>query len=350
MRPNGGVAGKRRQRELAGNARSGSFARFKARTQQRAFLRANWRLFGAFSVIGLGVCVAAARSMPNEFLSGVVVGAGVVALPGALWILTTQMTGTVPVMMGVEAEQWTADALRRLTRRGWRLVNHVALKREDIDHVLIGPGGAYAVETKWSSSWASSYGRDRIADGIVQARENARDLTRWHDFKSLGIAPEPVLVLWGPGLSGWPPADRIRLMGGVTVVIGPALGDWTGRLLTTHLTADQIAKGWSALEDHVGRRDPIEQERYAVPLSVGDWAARLGLMVGLVALGLTAFGQLISWTQSVTTTAIIAGVALAPVVPLYRSRRWRWVAWSWALGIGLPTIALLAVQAVAPAD
>lgn len=284
--------------------------------------------------------------MPNDFISGVVIGGGVVALPGALWILTTQMTGTMPVMMGAEAEQWTADALRRLTRRGWRLVNHVALKREDIDHVLLGPGGAYAVETKWSSSWASAYGRDRIADGIAQARENARDLSRWHEFKSLGIASEPLLVLWGAGLSGWAPADRVRLIDGVTVITGPALADWTASLTSTALAADQVARGWSALEDHVGRRDPLERERYPVPMSAAEWAARLGLIVGLVALGLTAFGQLISWTQSAATTAIITGLALAPVVPLLRSPRWRWAAWSWAIGIGLPTIALLAAEAV----
>ena len=347
MRSNGGVAGKRRQRELASNARSGTFARYRARTQQQAFLRANWRLFSVFGAFGLAVCGAAAWSMPNDFLAGVVVGGGAIAVPGAVWILTTQMTGTVPVMMGVEAEQWTAEGLRKITRRGWRLVNHVALKREDIDHVLLGPGGAYAVETKWSSSWASSYGQDRIADGIAQARENARDLTRWHGFKSLGIVPEPVLVLWGAGLSGWEPADRIRLMDGVAVVIGPALGDWTARLTTTELTADQVARGWSALEDHVGRRDPVERERYPVPMSMADWAARLGLIVGLVALGLTSFGQLISWTQSVTITAIVAAVALAPVVPLFRSSTWRWAAWSWAFGIGLPTVVLLSVQAVA---
>ena len=347
VQPSGGVAGKRRQRELAGHARSGSFARFKARTQQQAFVRANWRLFSAFSLIGIAVCVAAAWSMPNAFLSGVVIGGGVVALPGALWILTTQMTGTVPIMMGVEAEQWTADALRRLTRRGWRLVNHVALKREDIDHVLLGPGGAYTVETKWSSSWSSSYGRDRIADGIAQARENARDLALWHEFKSLGVAPEPLLVLWGGGLSGWAPEEQIRELDGVTVVVGTSLADWTSGLTSDALTADQVARGWSALEDHMGRRDPLEREMYPVPMSAAEWAARLGLVVGLVAVGLTAFVQLISFSQSVATTAILTGVALVPVVPFLRSPRWRWAAWSWTLGIGLPAVALLAAKAVA---
>jgi hypothetical protein len=288
--------------------------------------------------------------MPNDFLAGAAVGGGVVTLPGAVWILTTQMTGTAARTMGVEAEQWTADALRRLTRRGWRLVNHVALKREDIDHVLLGLGGAYAVETKWNSAWASAYGRERVAAGIVQARKNARDLTIWHAFKSLGIAPRPVLVLWGPGLSKWGQAERIREIDGVTVVIGAALAEWAGGMSSDVLTEDQVTKGWAALEDHVGKRDPIDRQKFPVPRSATEWAARLGLIVGLVALGLAAFGQLFTWTHSATMTVVVGGLAVVPVVPLLRSPNWRWAAWSWALGIGLPTVALLAVQAVALAD
>ena len=32
-------------------------------------------------------------------------------------------------MMGDRGEQFTASELRRLTRRGWRVINHIALKR-----------------------------------------------------------------------------------------------------------------------------------------------------------------------------------------------------------------------------
>jgi hypothetical protein len=87
------------------------------------------------------------------------------------------------------------------------LVNHVALREDDIDQVLLGPGGAFAIETKWRSSWDTTYGRQRTLDAAGQARDNARALRLWHPFKSLEIVPSPVLVLWSRGLLDWDEKD-----------------------------------------------------------------------------------------------------------------------------------------------
>jgi len=81
----------------------------------------------------------------RAFCAGLVVAGDLGAV--AFWV--AQATGTASTMMGDLAEQWTASELRKLRRRGWRVLNHVMLKQRDIDHVLIGPGGVYAVETKW---------------------------------------------------------------------------------------------------------------------------------------------------------------------------------------------------------
>jgi hypothetical protein len=72
-----------------------------------------------------------------------VLGVLLAAVPGALWAWTVQVTGTGPVMISDQAEQWTAAELRKLRRHGWRVVNHFLLRNDDIDHVLTGPGGAY---------------------------------------------------------------------------------------------------------------------------------------------------------------------------------------------------------------
>ncbi len=40
-----------------------------------------------------------------------------------------------------------SDGLRKLRRHVWHLVEHVALEWGDIDHALVGPSGAYAIET-----------------------------------------------------------------------------------------------------------------------------------------------------------------------------------------------------------
>lgn len=245
---------RRRRRELAGDARAGSWARGRAHLEQRAFVRENWIRFALFLLAGFLVCLGVSWTMPNDLLRGVVIGAFLVALPSAVWVLTMQFTGTAPVMMGDEAEQWTAAELRRLSRRGWRVINHVALREDDIDHVLVGPGGAYAVETKWSSSWSTSYGRDRVLEGIEQVRANARLLKLWHPLKQLGITPQPVVVMWGPGLSKVNPQDRVRVVNDVTVVVGPALRAWLSSLGSGVLSEQQTSDAWSVLARGTPRR------------------------------------------------------------------------------------------------
>ena len=85
-------------------------------------------------------------------MRGLIVGLGVAGTAGALWLWIVEATGTAPTMMGDLGEQWTAQELRRLRRSGWQVVNHVTLTAPDIDHVLVGPGGMFAIETKWSAT------------------------------------------------------------------------------------------------------------------------------------------------------------------------------------------------------
>ncbi|WP_162164476.1 nuclease-related domain-containing protein [Intrasporangium chromatireducens] len=285
--------------------------------------------------------------MPNDLLRGVVIGAFLVALPSAVWVLTMQFTGTAPVMMGDEAEQWTATELRRLSRRGWRVINHVALREDDIDHVLVGPGGAYAVETKWSSSWSTSYGRDRVLEGIEQVRANARLLKLWHPLKQLAITPQPVLVMWGPGLSKLNSQDRVRVVNEVTVVVGSALRPWLRSLDNGVLSEQQISGAWSALEAHLEGRDRADSALHRVPTSVAEAVARLALAVGFAAFGIAALGQILNWTQSMPLTLSLACALTLPAGLLIPSPRWRWMAWGWGAGLGLPSAALLASELVA---
>lgn len=49
---------------------------------------------------------------------------------------------------GRDAERRTARALARLTRNGWAIVHDVASARGNVDHVLVGPGGVFLVDTK----------------------------------------------------------------------------------------------------------------------------------------------------------------------------------------------------------
>jgi Nuclease-related domain len=93
--------------------------------------------------IGVGAWLA-----PTDFLRGIVVGGGIVAVTALLMTLVVQATGTATLSAGAEAEQLTAIELRPLLKHGGRLINHLSLTRGDIDHLLMGPAGIVAVETQ----------------------------------------------------------------------------------------------------------------------------------------------------------------------------------------------------------
>jgi len=201
-----------RQLELAGDRRAGGWARRRARTAQRRYVRAHCRLLAAAALALLAPVLLAALLVPSTQVRYFLLGADLAGTTGVLAVWVLQVTGTGPAMMGDLAEQWTAAELRGLRRGGWRLVNQLALRPWDIDHVLIGPGGAVVVETKWSANpWVLDPPDERIRRAVRQAQGNARDLRLWGRSRAQGFAQVlPVVMLWGPGSSQ---LDLIHLAG-----------------------------------------------------------------------------------------------------------------------------------------
>ncbi len=323
----------RRRRSLASDERAGSWARGHARRAQREFLRETWWLFGSFTALAIGAAVVCGLFIPSAFMRGLVLGVALVAAPGAVWIVAMQYTNTAPIMMGDQAEQWTAQELRRLTRRGWRLLNHFSLRVDDIDHVLLGPGGAYAVETKWSgSSWQSDYGIARLREAIAQARENERALRLWHPFRSQQIPVSAVVVLWGRGLSKWSSEDQVRVINDVHVVAGPALRRWLERVDGEVLTSAQIETAWAAMDTQVSRRDPIDAELHPIPTSLADWVLRSVAGVSAAFLAVVAFGRLLEVTSHWSVTTLATLLLVLPAIFVCKATSWRpmiWSAWAW---------------------
>ncbi len=177
---------------------------------------------------------------------GVVLGAGLASSAGVLASLVRQVTGTAPAMMGGQGEQWTASELRPLQRRGWRVVHHVSLRPWDIDHVLIGPGGAFAIETKWSAQpWVLEPAEARVLSAARQAADNARDLRLWAPFRKAGIDVQPVVMLWGPAAT----PDGLGVptdLDGATVMRGSHAPAWRTRLANNVLSPEQVEAGWLA--------------------------------------------------------------------------------------------------------
>lgn len=338
-----GLLQQRRERVLASDVRAGSWARGRARLAQREYLRARWRAYAAF-VIGLLVgTLVVASLMPSEFLSGLVVGGFLVACPALLWSWTVQVTGTAPVMMGDMAEQWTASQLRKMRNRGWRVVNHFVLAMDDIDHVLIGPGGAYALETKWSATpWASEFGQARTRDAVRQAKVNARRLQLWHPFKTRSLQVGAVVVLWGGGVKDWPDSELVSSVDGVTVIAGHGLTAWAGDRDAVTLHEQGVAEAWTALAAQVARRDPVDALAHPVPASIEQVVEHVGAAIVCAISGVLFLGHLVRSTDTWWVVVLLGAVSVVPAVLLIRRSLARPAAWGWLVGAGLPTGALIA--------
>jgi hypothetical protein len=140
----------------------------------------------------------------RAFLFGFVSASALACLAWMVYVLSGAHGWTV----GKLGEEATAEAVagRKQRRNGWRIVNGIYLARHgDIDHILVGPGGVFVIESKWTSntcrieqgSIVGLLGREPVA----QARDGAQKVERLlrHGPQQFDVTVRPVVVLWGPG-------------------------------------------------------------------------------------------------------------------------------------------------------
>lgn len=292
------------------------------------FIRRAWWLvlFPPAVAAAAAPAILLAPGAARGFLLGVICASG---LWGAAYLVETS-SRSAPAFMGQMAEQWTAGELRRLRRRRWRMINGVHLRAWDIDHVLIGPGGAVVVETKFSAKgWSPSPYTDRvIADARARAKHNASDL-RLNLGKSLLTEERifPVVVLWGGKVPEAQPDGEVR------VLPGPALRAWLAQLPDAGLDAQTVAALYDKLGRQVEKRDHCDLERQGPPpRSLSD---SLALLCETTVLGLLGFWseiealRLIGWAGVIPLGAAFAAAQL-PFRRSTRTRPWRigWLAGS----------------------
>jgi hypothetical protein len=273
-----------------------------------------------------------------------VIGAGAVAGPTGIWVLVMQLTGTASTMMGDTAEQWTAQELRPLSKDGWRLINHFGLTGDDIDHLLVGPGGVFVLETKWSSmDWQSAAGRERQRRAATQAAANARRLNLWAPFKKSGLHAQPVVVLWGADVRELTHDSKSPFgdIDGTPVLLGPTLQDWVRARHRTPVSRDGIDAVWPALLAQVSRRDANEKETNPLPPSAVDLASRVIFSLIAALTSAVVIGQVLRWTQSVLATSLVGLTLGAAGAVVARWRPAKWIGWSWTAGTALTLAGLL---------
>jgi hypothetical protein len=130
-----------------------------------------------------------------------------VAIPAAMAWVVHVASGTQNELVGALGEECTAGAVNtwRRRRKGWLIVNGLRFGGHgDIDHVLIGPGGVYAIESKWTNvQWTISSGQLKgpFGNPISQAKRGAQKVRLAYAYTGnrVDVPATPVLVIWGPG-------------------------------------------------------------------------------------------------------------------------------------------------------
>lgn len=241
--------------------RPGEHARLKIRAGWFRALRSNLSLW-ILLVLVVTVCLVVFALLPmpgaiRGFWIGFLVAS---ALAGFVWMLQI-LSNTHGWSVGKLGEEATADAVAswRRRRQGWRLINGLYMgSHGDVDHVLVGPGGVFAIESKWTSR--RCYIERATVKGLVgrepvsQARTNARNVEELlrHGLPHLDTTVRPVVVLWGSGRVRF--EDGWSELNGVLVCDGPRKKLWLKRLDSQMMWRTEIEAIADVLEERLAQQ------------------------------------------------------------------------------------------------
>jgi hypothetical protein len=287
-----------RAHQLSADARTGAYSRRALELTQLEWLRTNRRA----TAILLGGCIAlavVAQVVATNRFPPYMVGAVLASGPSLLYTTMLNTDGNHSARSGVRGEVLTAGQLRRLSG-GWRVINHVMLEVSDVDHAAIGPGGFFAIETKYRSDWtAATPYFDVIA---AQARKSAFGLRSRLGRTSHTV--QPVVAMWGPGLNAFP---DVFTYANVTFCPGPLLRQHLASFPELVGAAD-VQTAFDGLDRYIERRDQGERNDAGPYRSLNDRLNDAGAVSVAVTLSLIivlfAPGGIIG--KAVAAVAVIA--------------------------------------------
>ena len=168
--------------------------------------RRNAELAAQLTSLHLRLAGVAVSGLTAGFLAAklaipLVVAPVVVVVAG--WLLRPKLSdAAVAWRRGARGERATARRLRRLQRAGWTVFHDVALhgSRANLDHLLIGPGGVFLVDSKCyrgririGRDGALWYGRHPLSDMLRAVQWEASRATR--ALATPGITVEPLVCV-----------------------------------------------------------------------------------------------------------------------------------------------------------
>lgn len=229
--------------------RAGRHVKRRLRGEILAVARRHWRMlavalagWAVLTIVAIGGAVISGQTHLAAFLAGLMVG--VAAL---LWQHFLIGQGFAHRQIGGDAETWTAEELAKLDDRFWRVYHDVPLRYGNVDHVVVGPGRVYAVETKWSAAREETRFLKR---GASQAARNAAALRDLLAARGCNRQVLPLLVVWGGGVADGL-GEAPQLWGDTRVVAGHHSAVWLERI---RQAADRLELDWpvqKAIERHI---------------------------------------------------------------------------------------------------
>lgn len=190
-------------------------------------MRANRRLLLTinlgFVVFVVGLVLLAARFAHRD-VAFFAAGAAVVSAGFILW-LSVESTPARRQFDGAEGERLTAGILRGLRSRRWKCAHNIHFLAGDVDHVVAGPGGVFAIETKWTNDACpvknGAFTNEWDVKAVRQAQRGA-ERVGWllAGNYNVPVKVRALVVIWGPGR---PKLDKPLPMGDVLVVTGQLL-------------------------------------------------------------------------------------------------------------------------------
>lgn len=219
---------------------TGRFARQQIELRTNAFWRRHWRWAVPGVVVACALAGAVGFLIPISLPMWVVYPVVVLAVLSAM---RPYFYGTYHLEMGAEAEAWSSTALKKAAGARWQVIDGVSFAYHDVDHVLVGPGGVYAIETKYTDSSIdldTRRGWERAARWTDQAVEGARTIRlflRGHGAPDVYAG----VIVWGSEMLGTP-----RFVEGVPIVqacdLGQPFTPWArGVEVLTDLQVEVIA-------------------------------------------------------------------------------------------------------------
>lgn len=209
-----------------GRRRRASWLDQDLRARRAELVRTRWvelvKILGAFAVTDLALVLGAHG---HPVLQAAAVGAYLGAMGVFMAVFLSLADGSLLARLGRMVEDDVGDELRATTGL-FGVVSALSFERVDVDHVVLAPTGAYAIEVKTlfgrRETLQATYG---LPEKVEQARRGARKVQLLLASGGCPLPVRPVLVLAGPGC---PSLDGAVDLDGVLVMAFRDSATWRG--------------------------------------------------------------------------------------------------------------------------